>query len=86
MTGHETAEVLSDIPICLIICLKFSPPEYNTNSNDIRFLEVCSYHVTYTFYSESTICSSLNVKELLDRNRCDITSLSDGNGIRTLNS
>ena len=26
---------------------------------------VCSYHVTYTFQSESTLYSCLNVKELL---------------------
>ena len=33
---------------------------------------VCSYHVTYAFQSESTVCSSLNVKELLTRNRHEI--------------
>ena len=28
-------------------------------------LTVCSYHVTYTFQSEYTLCSFLNIKELL---------------------
>ena len=32
-------------------------------------LTVCSYHVTYAFYSESTLCSYLNVKELLAQNQ-----------------
>ena len=32
-------------------------------------LTVCSYHVTYSFQNESTLCSCLNVKELLARNR-----------------
>ena len=40
-------------------------------------LTVCHYHVTYTFQSESTLCSCLNVKELLTQNRHDIWSLSD---------
>ena len=30
------------------------------------------YHVTYVFYSESTLCSCLNVKELLTQKRRDI--------------
>ena len=46
-------------------------------------LTVCSYHFTYALQSESTLCSCLNVKELLARNRCDIWSLSDSNGGRT---
>ena len=29
----------------------------------------CYHHVTYAFQSESTLCSCLNVKELLARNR-----------------
>ena len=33
---------------------------------------VCYYHVTYTFQSESTLYSCLNVKELLARNKRDI--------------
>ena len=33
---------------------------------------VCSCHVTYTFQSESTLYSCLNVKELLARNRREI--------------
>ena len=34
-------------------------------------LTVCSYHVTYTFYSECTLCRWLIVKDLFDQNRCD---------------
>ena len=48
-------------------------------------LNVSSYHVTYTFQSESTLYSSLNVKELFDRNRRSIWGLIDYNGIRTHN-
>ena len=43
------------------------------------------FNVTYTFQSEFTHYSSQNVKELLARNRPDIWSLSDRNGIRTHN-
>ena len=39
----------------------------------------------YAFQSESTLCSCLNVKELLVRNRREIWSLSDRNGTRTHN-
>ena len=46
---------------------------------------LCYYHVTYAFWSESTSYSCLNLKELLARNRRDIWSLSDCNGIRTHN-
>ena len=46
---------------------------------------VCSYHVTYTFQSESTLCSCLNVKELLAWNWREIWSLSDCNRTRTHN-
>ena len=42
-------------------------------------LTVCSYHVTYTFQSESTLYSCLNVKELLAQSRLEILSLSDCN-------
>ena len=48
-------------------------------------MTVCSYHVTCVFQSESTLSSSLNVKELLARKRHNIRSLSDCNGIRTHN-
>ena len=44
---------------------------------------LCSYHVTYTFQSEFTLYSCLNVKELFARNRRDIWRLSDSNGTRT---
>ena len=30
-----------------------------------QVMTLCYYHVTYTFESESTLCSFLNVKELL---------------------
>ena len=48
-------------------------------------LTVCSCHVTYAFQSESTLYSCLNVKELLARSRCIISSLSDCNLTRTQN-
>ena len=46
-------------------------------------LIVCSDHVTYAFQSESTLCSFLNLKELLAWNRREIWSLSDDNWTRT---
>ena len=49
------------------------------------FLTVCSCHVTYAFQSESTLCSCLNVKELLARKRRKIWSLSDCNWAQTHN-
>ena len=48
-------------------------------------LTICSYHVTYSFQSESTLYSCLNIKELLARNRRDISNLSDCNGTQTHN-
>ena len=50
-----------------------------------KFLSVCSYHDTYAFQSESRLYSCLNVKELLDRNRCEIWILRDCNWTRTQN-
>ena len=50
-----------------------------------RSLTVCSCHVTYSFQSESTLSSCLNVKEHLARNRHEIWSLSVCNGTRTHN-
>ena len=48
----------------------------NFNKNRLNsghgFNTVCFYHVTYAFQSESTLCSCLNVKEPLARNRRDI--------------
>ena len=41
------------------------------------------YQVKYVFQSESTLCSCLNVKELLDPNKRDIWSLSDCSGTQT---
>ena len=38
----------------------------------VIFLTVCSYHVTYSFQSEFTLYSCLNVKELLARSRREI--------------
>ena len=49
------------------------------------FQIVCFYHVAYEFESESTLCSCLNVKELLARSRRHIWRLSDCNGTRTHN-
>ena len=50
-----------------------------------KCLIVCYYHITYAFWSESTLYSCLNIKELLAWDRRDIGSLSDCNGIRTNN-
>ena len=52
----------------------------------IRFLKlshmtVCSYHVTYTFQSELTLYSCLNVKERLARSRREIWSLVTATGL-----
>ena len=49
----------------------------------ITKLTVCSYHVTYAFQSESTLYSCLNVKELLARNRREITLKRVRDMIRT---
>ena len=49
----------------------------------LNSLTVCSYHVTYTFQSESTLYSYLNVKELFARSRREIWSLSNCNWSRT---
>ena len=51
----------------------------------LKNMAVCYYHVLYTFQSESTLNSCMNVKELLAQNRHDIGSLSNSNGIRTNN-
>ena len=51
----------------------------------IKNQSVCNYHVTYTFQSESTLYSCLNLKELLARKRRDDWSLSDTTGIWTHN-
>ena len=60
--------------------------ELNHTKSRFHFiLIVYSYHVTYTFQIKSTICSCLNVKKLLARNRREIWSLSDCNGTRTHN-
>ena len=48
-------------------------------------LTVCSCHVTYTFQSESTLYSCLNVKELLARSRHKLWRRSDFNLTRTQN-
>ena len=55
-------------------------------SNIYLKVNLCYYHVTYTFQSNSTPYCCLNVKELLARNICDIWSLRDRNGIRTHNN
>ena len=48
-------------------------------------LTVRSYHVTYVFKSESTLCSCLIVKKLIPETMRETWSLSDFNGIRTIN-
>ena len=44
---------------------------------------VCSCHITCAFKSEYTLCSWLNVKEVLVRNKRDIRKLSDCSMIQT---
>ena len=78
----------------------FFNPERNQTSNKNYLLElikkrlknykknmstVCSCHATYAFQSESTLYSSLNVKELPARSRRKIWSLSDCNWTQTQN-
>ena len=46
---------------------------------------VCSGHVTYTFQSESTLYSCLNVKEIFARSRHETWSLSDCKWTQTHN-
>ena len=48
-------------------------------------LTVCYYHVTYTFQSESTLYSCLNVKELFAQSRHEIRRWSDCNWTQTQN-
>ena len=48
-------------------------------------LTVCSFHIRYPLQSQSTLYIWLNVKELLPRNRRNISRLSDCNGTRTNN-
>ena len=48
-------------------------------------LTVCSYHVTYSFQSKSTLCSCQDVKEILTQNWRNVWSLSDCNRTRTHN-
>ena len=48
-------------------------------------MTLCSCHVMYTFQSESTLYSCLNVKELLARSRHEIWRLSDCNWTQTQN-
>ena len=45
-------------------------------------LTVCSCHFTYGFQSESTLCSCLNVKELIARSWREIFRLNDCNWTR----
>ena len=59
--------------------------EFKDLFGNVIMLTVCSYHVTYAFQSESTLCSCLNVKELFAWIRCKIWSLSDCNWTRTHN-
>ena len=63
-------------------CRKLSFLEKLKKYLDIINLTVSSYHVRYAFWSESTLYSCLNVKELLARNRRSIWSSSGLNGIR----
>ena len=59
----------------------------NITDIDCMYFDIdidCMY-VTYTFQSESTLFSCLNLKELLARSRWEIWHLSDWNWTRTQN-
>ena len=56
----------------LIITTLFTNIDCTKFCETVIQLTLCSYLVTYAFSSESTTCSSLNVKELLLRKRRDI--------------
>ena len=58
---------------------------YCIKTSNIVTMTVSSCHVMYTFQSESTLYSFLNVKELLARSRREIWRLSDCNWTRTQN-
>ena len=57
----------------------------STSNESNTLLTVFSYHVTYAYYSEFTLCSHLDIKEPLTWYRCNIWNLSDCNGNRTHN-
>ena len=59
--------------------------DFNQSRLIIILCNVCYYHVTYAFQSESTLHSYLNVKELLAPNRRNIWNLSDYNRTQTHN-
>ena len=47
--------------------------ELNALKNIARMTRrLCFYHATYACYSDSSICSCLNIKEVLAQNRRDI--------------
>ena len=48
-------------------------------------MTVWSNYVTYAFQSESTLCSCMDVKAFVARNRHDILNLSECKGTRTHN-
>ena len=57
-----------------------------SNSFTNSFMKTaCSCHVTYALWSESTLYSCLNVKDLLARSRREIRSLNDCNWTQTQN-
>ena len=62
-----------DEPCCSAISFNLISMQSIVLSNELRVVcAVCSCHVTYTFQSESTLYSCLNVKELLARSRREI--------------
>ena len=77
--------LLTQFPEDLVTFTEEILNDFLCSVNFFRILTVCSYHVRYTFQSESTLYSCLNVKELLGRNRREIRSLGDCNGTRTNN-
>ena len=57
--GHQTITIMNH-------CCYYSHGPWEVKA------PVYYYHVTYAFQSEYTLCSSLNFKERLPQNRCDI--------------
>ena len=81
----------TSFPICFLVFKKICLVSSSKNTHhlgDVNLpnqLNVCFYHVTYVFYSESTLSNCLNFKKLLAWNSCDIWKLSDCYRTRTHN-
>ena len=68
----NTYVYICDICILGVCIMKVHICMYIIYTLHINHMTTCSYHVTNAFYSELTLDSCLNVKELLAQHRCDI--------------